>query len=578
MSKEFIEKRYNSSALDEASRQQKQLSYFTVSEVQEDIRSDYFEKYVESKYYTNDVFLNWAKVLLKNANFLSLAKFYRNPNPSAKLINTRIKEPLSRVFFSEDSYFNYVINGNYVDHPIELEDGFEERLFNAVLFSHNDIVVHDLYDINKPYREFVGIDKITSIKVDDRKIEKLAYTAHIEVDGEKVYGFAYLDDKKYEFYNKDYDLIKSVPHDFGMCPATFVVSDRFYPEGHEHDPEGIVKLSIFSHVRSELEEYTFLRTLQKITDTHGAFPIYTKIKTKELSAEGDDFSGISGEPMGADNIGSQASREARSTAGSKGGIVMQPGTEIELPPIEKLDGSIDMEFPKHFINYFHAPVGILKFMDGRINDCKEDILVSTIGNYSDRNDVSMTELQAKKGLVSIEDKLRWLSKELSFSRRNSDTMMLSLAYGRNTVKCDVFYGSDFFLETQDRLYDMIKKTPNPIETKNLLVRISQRRNMFNKEKQKREVILYKLLPYSTDAEFAVAIAKGNLDDTIFEFQSRFNFWIAHFESFYGDLTAFWNSMNAKESEKVIVINNQITKLIQTNTNLKTQTNGKETDS
>jgi hypothetical protein len=577
MSKNFIEKRHNANALDEAVRQQKQLSYFTVSEVQEDTRVDYFDKFVERKYYTNDVFLNWAKTLLKDANFLSLAKFYRNPNPSAKLINTRIKEPLSRVFFSEDSYFNYVVNGKYVDQPIELQDGFEERLFNAVLFSHNDIVVHDLYDINRPYREFVGIEKVISIKVDDRRIKKIAYTACIEIDDEKVFGYAYIDDDKYEFYNKDLDLIKTVPHDFGMCPATFVVSDRFYPEGHEHDPEGVVKLSIFSHVRAELEEYTFLRTLQKITDTHGAFPVYTKIKTKELTTEGNDFDALNGEPMGIEQIGSQVSMEARRTGGTGGGIVMQPGTEISIPPIEKADGSIDMELAKNFINYFHAPVEILQFMDDRIKDCKDDILVSTIGNYSDRNDVSMTELQAKKGLVSIEDKLRWLSKELSFSRKNSDTMMLSLAYGKNSVKCDVFYGSDFFLETPDRLFDMFQKSPNSIERKNILIRLTQRRNMFNKEKQKREVILYKLLPYASDKEFELSVKQGMVDDQTFNLQTRFNHWIAIFESFYGDVTAFWNSMEAKDSEKIVLLNSLITNLIP-NTNLKQKQDGKETSS
>lgn len=569
MSKEFIEKKYNCNALDEAVRQQKQLSYFTVSQVQEDTRIDYFEKFVERKYFNDDVFLNWVKIVLKKQNFLSLAKFYRNPNPSAKLINTRIKEPLSRVFFSEDSHFRYIINGNYINNPEELDDNFEERLFNAVLFSHNDVVVHDLYDINKPYREFVGIEKVVSIEVHNGKIEKIAYCAYTEVNEEKIFGYVYLDDEKYEFYDKDYELVKSVPHDYGMCPATFVVNDRFYPEGHEHDPQGIVKNSIFSHVRAELEEYTFLRTLQKITDTHGAFPVYTKIKTKEISADGDDFDDVENAPMNSAQLGSQVSKEARGTAGALNNSVMQPGTEIEVPAIEKADGGIDMELAKNFINYFHAPVEILEFMNKRIMECRDEILISTIGNYSDRNDISMTEMQTKKGLVSIEDKLRWLSKELSFSRKNSDTMMLSLAYGRNSVKCDIFYGSDFFIESESSLIERFDKLPNPIERKNILIRLSQRRNMFNREKQKREVILYKLLPYASDKEFELAVAQGKVTDELFELQTRFNYWIAQFEAFYGDITAFWNGMNAKDSEKIVLLNNLIINLIN---------NGKETNS
>jgi len=93
--------------------------------------------------------------------------------------------------------------------------------------------------------------------------------------------------------------------------------------------------------------------------------------------------------------------------------------------------------------------------------------------------------------------------------------------------------------------------------------------MFNREKQKREVILYKILPYASEKEFDTAINKGNMDDTTFELQSRFNYWVAQFEAFYGDITAFWDSMTSKESEKIVLINNLLTNLIN---------NGKETNS
>lgn len=571
MSKEFIKKKYNSNALDEAVRQQRQLSYFTTSCVQEDIRSDYFEKWAERKFYTNDVFLNWVKQILKTKNFTTFAKYFRNPNPSSKLINTRIKEPLSRVFFSEDSYFNYKINGKDVEHPLELDDDFEQRLFNAVLFSHNDIVVHDLYDINKPYREFVSIDKVVSIEIKNRKISRIAYTGCIEIDDEKVYGYIYIDSEKYEFYNKDLELELSNAHDYGMCPATFVVDDRFYPEGDERDYDGIVKLSIFSHVRDELETYTFLKVLQKITDTNGAFPVTVRPKTKEISTQGEDFDALQNEPMSSDQIGSQVSEEVRQTAGSGGGSLIQAGTDIVAPVVEKADGSIDMELLKNFITFYHAPVDILKFMDERINACANDIIISTIGAYSEKNDVSMTELQAKQGYVSKEDKLRWLSSTLSYSRKRSDDMMLSLAYGKNSAKCDIFYGSDFFLETPKELFEMFKNSPNSIERKNILIRLTQRRNMFNKEKQRREVILYKLIPYTSDKDFDIAVNQGKVDDITFALQTRFNYWIAMFESMYGNIETFWNMIDASESQKITEINILINNLI-------SKQNGKETSS
>lgn len=569
MSKEFIEKKHNSNSLDLAKRQQKQLSYFITSEIQEESRIDNFNEYVTRKYYTNDVFLDWVKSVFKTENFLSFYKYFRNPNPSSRLINSRIKEPLTRVFFSEDSHFSYVIKGEYVEKPIELGEDFEKELFDAVLFRHNDIIVHDLKDINDPYRKFISIENVVSIEVERNKIECIAYTGCIEVGGEEIYGYVYLDDKKYEFYSKEYELLLSEPHDYGQCPATFVVDDNF---GNDQ----VVKQSMFSYLRADLEEYCFIKTLQRMTHTNGAFPIVTKIKTKEVVGAGDDFDNNGSEPMSVEQIGSQVSKEARGTAGSGTGSVLQAGTIIDTPAIMKEDGSIDMELSKHFLTFYHTPVEILDYINKRIVELENNIVTYAIGDYSEGNEASMTEMQVSKGFVARDDKLRWLSKTLSFSRQASDKMLLSLKYGKDQVKVDVFYGSDFFLESQDKIYEMLKKSPNPIERKNLLVRLSQRRNMFNKEKQKREVILYKLIPYSSDIDFNLAVDKERVSDENFEFQTRFNYWIAMFESTYGNIASFWNGMDESEASKIDLLNKLILDLIKTNNNnLTTAKNGKE---
>ena len=151
--------------------------------------------------------------------------------------------------------------------------------------------------------------------------------------------------------------------------------------------------------------------------------------------------------------------------------------------------------------------------------------------------------------------------------------MLSLAYGKDNVKVDVFYGSDFFLETEKDLYSMFQLAPNSVERNNILTRLSQTRSMFNKMKYNREFILYKLLPYSSDLDFEKALERQNIvSDEIFVFQTQFSYWIAKFESFYGNIVIFWDSLGeAKESEKIVYINDLIINLI-----LKTNV-GKETN-
>lgn len=548
MSYDFIKAQHGKYSLHKAERQQKQLRYFLTSEIQEDFNIDYFEHYLERKNYTDDQFLNFAKNVLKEKNFLSFAKYLRNPNPSSKLIDSRVKEPLSRVFFSEDSYFNYIINGKDVDYPIELDDNFDERLFDAVLFRHNDIIIHDLKGVNEPFREFMCISKVVSIKTYLGNIKKLAYASKVEINDEDVYGYTYIDNQYYRFYKKGEEtpLIETT-HDLGMCPATFVSKDFF-------DNDEIVRKSIFSYLRADLEEYVFLKTIQKMTEPNGAIPIITKLKTNEvINGGGDDFDANDHEPMSAEQMGSKVATEARSATTRKGSV-MQAGTEVEVPVVERNDGSIDMELVKNFINFFRTPVDSLKYLNDRIKEIEREIVTSSIGDYSEGNEGSMNEKQIQKTFVSKEDKLRWLSNTMSQARQKSDKALLGLKYGPNAVKVDAFYGSDFFWETPEKLFEMYKSAPNGIERKNLLIRLAKRRNLHNKEKKKKETILYMLMPYACDKDWEIALAQNIVSDETKELQTRFYHYITLFEAEYGDIVSFWDSMQVSDSKKLVILN------------------------
>ncbi len=559
MSKEFIQGKKGGRSVEIAARQQRQLSYFTTSEVQEDLSLDYFKHWAERNYNTNVEFLNWVKNVFKTANFMSFAKYYRNPNPAAKLINSRVREPLTMVFFSEDSYFNYTIKGQQVDAPAILNDDFEDRLFESLLFRHNDIIIHDLSDINTPFREFVGMDKVVAIEVRRNEIIRLSYTAEATLaNGEKVLGYAYIDSERYAFYNKDIEEIVELnfPHDLGRTPATFVSKDAF-----DNDP--IVKRGVFSYLRSDLEEYVFLKTLQKMTEPNGAIPISVKIKTTEITDEGSDADLLANEPMSAASLGPQRAKDAnKKTSGH--GTALQAGTQIEVPAIEKADGAIDMELAKNFLTFYYTPIEALKYIAERIKEIEANIVTSSIGDHSEGNEASMTEKQVQKTFVSKEDKLRALSNNLSWARGQSDSIMLGLQNGYKDIKVDAFYGSDFFWETPEKLYEMIQKSPNAIERKNLLIRLAKRRNMFNPDKASKEEILYKLMPYSNDLDFKLAVDNQQVDDITFQLQTRFIHWVQLFEATYGSLTTFWESMEASDSEKIILLQRLLIQLIKSN--------------
>lgn len=561
MSKEFIEKRIGKSSIAEAVKQQKQLSYFTQSEIQQPIVQKYLEQWANRNYSSSPDFLNWVKTVFKSQNFLSFYKYLRFPLVSAELVNDRIKPQLARVFFSEDSFFKYTIAGEEVQVPDELDSKeFNEWIFNALLFRHNDIIITDLKDINTPFRELLSIDNVVALESHRSIIHRLAFNAVVPItkeDGTVVEekGFLYMDKDNYIFYDEDLVPILTIPHDLEECPADYVSREAFAGDD-------IIRKSIFSYVKNPMEEYVFLNTLLRMTEPNGAIPVSTQLKTKQKE-ENQDFKGKDSEPMSSNQITGQRAETASEVTTASG--LLQTGTEIKFKPPMKTDGSLDMDAVKNFITFHYMPVEALEYVNKRIKEVKKQIVVSLLGEMGQEQDQNLqrrNELDVKSGFVSAEDKIRGISLSMSRIRQRSDFKFLALEHGRDRVTVDTFYGSDFFLETQGELYELFEKSPNPLERKNILQKLARNRNRFNKDKGEREVILNHLIPYVADKDFEAAVERNAVDSTNFQYQTRFNYWIGIFEAEFGDILLFWESMgDDSNSTKLLVINNIIVDII-----------------
>lgn len=550
---DFIKKRKGKEGLELAVRQQEQLTYFTRSSIQKEINIEYLKQWADRNYVGNDHFLNWVKAVFKTENFLAFYKYFRHPLPTANLVQNRIKEALSRVFHAEDSRFNYTIKGKMEETPEEVEvDKFNEKVFNSLLFNHNAIMVHDLDDINNPYRELVPIDRVVSIESKDGEIKRLAYHAKIMYEEREVKGYAYMDAEKYAFYNKDFIELVNVPHDLGECPADYIAKEAF----EEND---IVRRSVFSYSLEAFEEYVFLKTLLRMTEPNGAIPISIELDAKVKKKQGVDKDGHA--PMSAKEIGGQTAEYASEVQGAKNDSPLQAGTRVKVPMIKKNDGSIDVDAVQNFLKFLYVPIEALEYINKRIQQIEKDIISHVLGDYSEQNEEAKNELQVEKSYISKQDRLRSFSEELSRIRNSSDHKLLALKYGPDAVEVDCFYGSDFFLESQDELYDLFEKAPNAIERRNILVRLTQNRNRFNPRKSKRERLMYELLPYSSEIDFDKAIERGIVDDVTFNLQTRFPYYLGMFESRYGDLMYFWELMEGTNAERLDVINRLFKQLI-----------------
>lgn len=543
MSKEFIENRVNASALRKASDQQRQIQYFTYSEVQEEFSTEYWNNWASSTYSTNDYFLKYVRSCFRDENFKTFFQYFRNPNPASGLINDTIIPSLSRVFWSEDSYAKYVIKGQENEDPDILQcESFNDNIFRSSIFRYNDILVHDLKGINMPYRHLVSIDKVVSIESTDSEIHRIAYeaiTTHNEIE---YRGYVYLDDKVYSFYDSDYNLIFSNPHDLESCPADYIVPYSF-------SNEDVVRKSIFSHVREKLEEYVFVKTLQKLTETQGAFPTTVKLKTVETSSDDQDNDEVINGALSSTSLGLKKPKKD---------ISMQAGLTVSVPQVIKDDNSLDMDVVDKFFKFFYFPVEILEFINKRVKELESEIVNRLVGSYSEQNESAKNELQVGRSYVSMSDRLRMMSNILSRIVTISDYKMLALAYGKDNVSAKRFFGSDFFLETETEIYDQFEKSPNVIERKNLLKKLSATRNKFNHERSERETLLYDLIPYISDKDFDVAVSKG-VDQITFLYQTRFNYWISQLEANFGDIGELMEGQGDETpySVKLAFINNLI---------------------
>lgn len=555
---EFLKKKVNYSHILEAQQQHRDISYFVQSSLQKEISIEYLRQWTNRKYTSNDKFLNWVKTVFKTDNFLSFFKYLRHPLASAKLVNDDVKPQLRRVFHADDSVFKYTLRGVEETCHSELKsEKFDNELFDAILFNHNDVVVQDIDLEEKRFREIISIKNIISVDCEKDKINRIAYRSCINIGGKEVHGYSYLDKDQYIFFDHDFTAVLQSIHDLEECPVDWVSSENMFTENY------VVKKSIFSYALADFEEFVFLKTLQRMTEPNGAIPVTTKLKTKDNNPAGNLKKIESDkEPMSSSMIGGQKPDLINPISSSESQL--QAGTVVSVPAGNNADGSINMDVVKNYFQFHYLPVESLDYLNKRITEIENRILSSLLGDYEEQNAAAKNEMQVSKGYVSKEDKLRWLSKELSRIKKLSDFKTLALLHGKENVAVEVFFGTDFFIESLDELFTSFKLAPNAIERRKILKRISQNRNKHNLQQAKRDVILYMILPYASDTDFATALnGVVKMQPDLFEMQTRFDFWIAMFEAEYGQIEVFYESLgdDMKESEKIILITNLIKNII-----------------
>lgn len=555
MSKEFIQAKVNSSYIADAIKQQNQLSYFTESSLQENsITADYISQWASRHYQSTDYFLNYIKSIFKTDVFLKFFKYLRKPLPSTKLIKNRIEPQLNRVFIAENSDFKYYVNGidqSKIKETLNNSE-FEKDLFYHILYKHNSILISDV-DNEKAYRFFLDINDVVSIEEENnKKINKIAFNAVVNIDNKKINGVAYIDKDYFRFYDNQLNLIKEVDNELGYNPAHYIAN-------HKYKNQPVVQESLFTFIREEIEEYVFLKTLQKMTEPSGAIPVTTTIDVPIDTSDIDSKD----KAVIDDEMGSQQSSE-HSTNPHSGIGLLDPGMVHRLPlkAITTQNGDINPALLDAFINFKYIPVDILTYLNDRIKEVEDSLLITTVGDILGRKEEAQNELQIEKSITTLQNNLLHIADLMNRARALSDKDQLGLTFGIKSVsEVFIFYGTDFFLDSETKLYNDLEKAPNPIERKNILIRINQNKYKSNQDQMVRQKILYELLPFVSDNDFKVARGANQVEPELMQYQIRFTYWINLFEAKYGDIVSFYNEMDIDRYQKFIVINNLIIELI-----------------
>ena len=555
MSKQFIESGLNSGDLYTASEQQEQLSYFTESSIQDgSLTAGYIRDWASRKYQTDDYFLNFVKSIFKDENFLLFTKYLRFPLPSAKIIKNKIEPNLMRVLYAENSSFEHDVFNVDQEEVFKFlgRDSFSSELFYHMIYRHNDILIEDIDTDGNAYRYFLDIGLVKGIQETKGKIDKIAYsgTAVNEV-GQVINGIIYIDEKVYSVYNSDLELIHSREHNLGVCPADFVSDVKF-------KNNGIIRESSFTFIREELEEYVFLKTLQKITEPNGAFPVVTKLQ----DGNEDDDQDTNGGPSIDGQMSGQQAQIVGTNPKQKGSGTMQAGTVNEVPAVEKSsDGSIDTGVVENYVKFHYIPVEVLKNIEERIQTIEKSIVVTIVGDVVNSNEAAKNESQILMGVSTLENKLTSLSAQMSRIRRISDNIMIELQWPNKLQYLFVDYGTSFYLESIAELRKNFKEASNPIERKDILTQINQNKYKNNNGKKARQKLLYDILPYIADVDFNKAVETFSVTPLNMELQLRFNYWITAFESQYGNILEFFVTTEGTDEERLALINNLLKEII-----------------
>ena len=390
-----------------------------------------------SPYYTD--FKNWiggkTPEILAADKFERFKQLIKAPIQTIELTES-IYSRLFRVFFSQNSYFNY----KFTDDDLEADwaDFRDAAFWQTMGFQAMQTAIDSVWVVSlpgeqrsefpEPGNKLIDIENVIDIKNDEHN--NCIYVIF------QLGGYIYVyDDEFFRVYATNQGVINSlpeveVPHDLGYTPARMMWSEKLTSNNYINKEAPITK------ELTDLDWLLFHLTSKRYMDLANAYPI-TVTYDLDDDYEDDDITDneqrITGKhPSGAHLTGAGSHLRGNAPRTSDEHDPMQYGpVKIISPDVKALDWHVKEET--------------------RLTD---KIFMAVVGtDQVSKNDAAKNEMQIGSSYESQTSVLHRVKRNFEIIHKFADATICRLRYGERFVDCDIDYGTNFFLRDIDDLQE-----------------------------------------------------------------------------------------------------------------------------
>ena len=478
--------------------------------------------------------------------FLQLLRF---PLSTVELTES-IYSRLRKVFDSQDAFYNYEFT------TPELRSDWDEyrdcefwqtKGFHAMQTAIDSVWVVDLPELQttprpEPFNRLIDISSVIDIQND----EFLNCEYVIFQFGDNVLAY---DNEYIRVYEAKGDIsdglvsyngieiakepIKEIIHGLGYTPARQFWSEQLNARNYINRESPITK------ELSDLDWLLFHMTSKKYMDLSNSYPIVVSY----------DFDGDSDDSDITDNKGQSVKKP-------KGNKIMGPGSIYSVPaPFDNTDADL-MKEPVRFIS---PDVETLSWHVSEENRLMNKIYRSVVGADPElRNEMSKNENQVDAAFEAQLSVLFRVKKNFEVINKFSDHTIAKLRYGDSFIKCNIDYGTRFFLKDVNELHEDFKLSKEAGGSDTILSQIQDnildtKYKEDNHSRQRAEVIRdLDPLPEKNIDETIKIFENGGIDKINFIIKSNLVNFVRRFERDNINLVDFGSDINYAQKIKSIL--------------------------